>query len=176
MRATKSDQDLLHRLNELDISINTVEHAPLHTVEESQALRGELAGMHIKNLFLRDKKKNMWLLTVEETCDVDLKALGKVIGAKGNLSFGNADLLMDKMGVTPGSVSPFCVFNDTHEDVTMILDKHLLTAETINAHPLRNDRTSAIAAKDLMTFLEQENHAPLVIDFSKPFNINEGQD
>jgi len=175
MNGTKKDQNLFKRLKELGISTTTAEHAPLHTVEESQALRGELKGAHIKNLFLRDKKKNMWLLTVEENNNVDLKGLRKIIGAKGNLSFGNTDLLMDKMGVTPGSVSPFCVINDTEGEVIMILDKSLLEAAVINAHPLRNDRTTAISSNDLMTFLKSENHDPILIDFSKPLNIDEGQ-
>lgn len=175
MSASKSDENLFQRLNELGIKAHTVEHAPLHTVEESQTLRGELAGAHIKNLFLRDKKKNMWLVTVEENRDVDLKGLRKVIGAKGNLSFGNADLLMEKMGVSPGSVSPFCVFSDSDNEVTMILDEGLLAADVINAHPLRNDRTTAIAANDLLAFLKAENHDPILIDFSKPFAIDENQ-
>ena len=107
----------------------------------------------------------MWLITVLESRDVDLKALRRRIGAQGTLSFGNAELLMAHLGVIPGAVTPFAVINDRAGDVTMVLDRALATAGVVNAHPLRNDRTSAIAADDLVRFLEAEDHAPLIIDF-----------
>ncbi|MEQ9490173.1 MAG: prolyl-tRNA synthetase associated domain-containing protein [Alphaproteobacteria bacterium] len=159
------DTDLYARLDGLDIAHRTVEHAPLFTVEESQALRGELPGAHIKNLFLRDKKKNIWLVTVLEDREVDLKALKTLFEARGNLSFGSADLLMDVLGVIPGAVTPFGVLNDTEGRATMVLDKAILAEETANAHPLRNDRTTAVASQDLVAFLKAENHAPLLLNF-----------
>lgn len=159
------DSDLYARLDALDIPHRTVEHAPLFTVEESQALRGELPGAHIKNLFLRDKKKNIWLVTVLEDREVDLKALKTLFDARGNLSFGSADLLMEVLGVIPGAVTPFGVLNDMDGRATMVLDRAILDAETANAHPLRNDRTTAVASRDLVTFLKAENHAPVLLNF-----------
>ena len=128
-------------------------------------LRGELPGAHIKNLFLRDKKKNIWLVTVLEDRDVDLKALKALLDSRGNLSFGSPDLLMEVLGVIPGSVTPFGVINDTDGRATMVLDKAVLDEETMHAHPLRNDRTTAISSNDLVSFLKAENHAPLLLDF-----------
>lgn len=159
------DTDLFARLDELGIAHRTVEHAPLFTVEESQNLRGELPGAHIKNLFLRDKKKNIWLVTVLEDRDVDLKALKALLDARGNLSFGSSDLLMEVLGVIPGAVTPFGVINDTIGRATMVLDKAVLDSDTANAHPLRNDRTTALASHDLIAFLKAENHPPLLLDF-----------
>ena len=159
------DSGLFTRLNELDLAHDTVEHEALYTVEQSRALRGDLPGAHIKNLFLRDKKRRMWLVTVLESREMDLKALRHRIGAQGNLSFGNAELLMQHLGVIPGAVTPFAVINDRDGDVTMVLDKALTEIDPVNAHPLRNDRTTAIAPGALMKFLEAENHAPLILDF-----------
>ena len=52
-----TEQDLYARLDALGLDWTTTEHPPLHTVAESKALRGELEGGHVKNLFLRDKNK-----------------------------------------------------------------------------------------------------------------------
>ena len=95
-------QGLLARLDELGIAAESFEHPAVYTVEESKALCGELEGAHIKNLFLRNKKGAMWLVTCQEDREIDLKALGERIGA-GRLSFGSADRLMKYLGVLPGT-------------------------------------------------------------------------
>ena len=161
------DAGLFARLDELGLAHETVEHEALYTVEQSRALRGDLAGAHIKNLFLRDKKRRMWLVTVLESREMDLKALRHRVGAQGNLSFGNAELLMQHLGIIPGAVTPFSVINDREGNVTMVLDKALTEIDPVNAHPLRNDRTTAIAPGDLVRFLEAENHAPQILDFDE---------
>jgi len=162
------DTGLFARLGELGIEHETVEHPPLYTVEQSRELRGDLPGAHIKNLFLRDKKRRMWLVTVLEDRGIDLKALRGRIGAQGTLSFGSADLLMETLGVVPGAVTPFAVINDKEGKVTMVLDKALLQIDPVNAHPLRNDRTTAVAPADLVRFLEAEKHAPVILDLDAP--------
>ncbi len=161
------DAGLFARLDELGLTHKTVEHEALYTVEQSRALRGDLDGAHIKNLFLRDKKRRMWLVTVLENREMDLKALRHRIGAQGNLSFGNADLLMQHLGIIPGAVTPFSVINDRDGNVTIVLDKALTEIDPVNAHPLRNDRTTAISPDDLVAFLQAENHTPLVLNFDE---------
>lgn len=156
---------LFHQLDKLGVTHATHHHAPLFTVEESQALRGTLPGAHIKNLFLRDKKRTVWLVTVLEDRQVDLKALRRQLGAKGNLSFGNAELLMEVLGVFPGAVTPFGAINDTDNRATVVLDRAILNHELVNAHPLRNDRTTAVAPDGLLRFLESCGHEPVLLDF-----------
>lgn len=156
---------LFDQLVELNIAFENHKHPPLHTVAESQALRGELPGAHIKNLFLRDKKRRYFLVTVSEEREVDLKWLRHAIGAQGTLSFGSADALANLLGVEPGAVTPLGVINDTEGVVTAFLDRSLMTAETVNAHPLRNDMTTALAATDLERFMIAANHSPGFIDF-----------
>lgn len=165
--APHDDKSLLARLDSLGIRHRTVEHPPLYTVEQSRELRGELPGAHIKNLFLRDKKRRMWLVTVLEHREIDLKDLRQRIGAQGNLSFGSAELLMRHLGVVPGAVTPFAVINDREGLVTMVLDRALLAVDPVNAHPLRNDRTTAVAPGELVRFLEAEGHAPVILDFGE---------
>ena len=157
-----SPEQLLARLAALGLKTRTVSHPPVFTVEEAKALRGELPGAHIKNLFLRDKKGKMWLVVAEEDRPIDLKALGELLG--GRLSFGSADRLMIYLGVLPGAVTPFAVINDRERLVTVALDAGMLLRSPLNYHPLRNDRTTAIAPEDLVRFLEAEGHPPRILD------------
>jgi len=159
---TTPDQ-LLARLRELGISCRTVSHAPVFTVEESKALRGELPGGHVKNLFLRNKKGGLWLIVAEEDRQIDLKALGNRIGA-GKVSFASAERLMRHLGVAPGSVTPFGLINDHGVEVQVVIDKALLAQDPVNVHPLTNDRTTAIAPRDLLAFIEACGHKPQVLD------------
>jgi Ala-tRNA(Pro) deacylase len=162
-----SPDALLARLQELGIDSHTIDHVPVFTVDESKALRGQLPGGHVKNLFLRNKKEEMWLVTVEESKRVDLKALGEAltgaIGGAAKLSFGSADRLMKHLGVIPGAVTPFAVINDKDGQVRMVLDRDLLAQEVVHAHPLVNFKATALAPKDLLRFLEAEGHPPQVI-------------
>ena len=158
-----SPEQLLARLKDLGIQSRTVSHPPVFTVEEAKALRGELPGGHVKNLFLRNKKGAMWLILAEEDRPIDLKALGEKIGA-GRVSFGSADRLMQYLGVLPGSVTPFGVINDSGHEVQVVLDRALLAHDPINVHPLTNDRTTAISPKDLLIFLEACGHKPQILD------------
>src|SRR6185369_11669678 len=117
-------QQLFARLEALGLAHRSVEHAPVFTVEEAKAHRGELPGHHIKNLFLRNKKEEMWLVVALEDRAIDLKRLGEKLGA-GRLSFGSPERLARYLGVKPGSVTPFAVINDTDHKVTLVLDEGL---------------------------------------------------
>jgi len=155
-------QQLFDHLDKLSIAHKTVEHPPLFTVEESQALRGEIPGAHTKNLFLKCKKGSFWLITALETTPVDLKTLHKTLES-GRLSFGNADLLMELLGIRPGAVSAFCAINDTGRRVNVVFDRNLQDYDLINLHPLENTATTAIAYTDLVRFLEDCGHPPKIV-------------
>ena len=155
---------LFARLAELGIGFAKHEHPPLFTVEDSKRLRGELPGGHCKNLFLRDKKRNLFLLVTLEDRPVDLKSLRSPLGAAGNLSFGAPDLLMEVLGVIPGAVTPFALINDREHRVTVFLDKKMLGYDPLNYHPLSNAMTIAVKPGDLLGFLKAGGHEPRVID------------
>ncbi len=158
------ERPLFARLRQLGIKTETHRHPPLHTVAESKALRGELPGAHIKNLFLRDKKRHMWLVTALEDRRIDLKRLRRHLETSGTLSFGSADLLRDTLGVEPGAVTPFAVMHDTAGRVQAVIDRALTTASAVNAHPLHNQATTAITATDLLAFMSACGHSPIVLD------------
>ncbi|MBN9035953.1 MAG: prolyl-tRNA synthetase associated domain-containing protein [Rhizobiales bacterium] len=161
-----SRADLIAFLDGLGIATRTFEHPPLFTVEQSQALRGEIAGGHTKNLFLKDKKDNYFLLTVGEEAQVDLKQVHHAIGAASRVSFGRPEMLMDLLGVVPGAVTVFGLINDTQRRVKLFLDAALMEHETINAHPLTNEATTQIARADLLRFIAATGHEPTILKLS----------
>jgi Ala-tRNA(Pro) deacylase len=158
--------DLFAFLDHLGIPHKTVTHAPLFTVEQSQALRGSIAGAHTKNLFLRDKKGALVLLTALEDAVIELKSLHRHIGASGRFSFGSAPTLREALGVEPGAVTPFAALNDRDCRVSVLLEADLMRHEEVNAHPLRNTMTTTIASADLLKFLEATGHTPRIIDLT----------
>ncbi|TFH50036.1 MAG: prolyl-tRNA synthetase associated domain-containing protein [Lysobacterales bacterium] len=155
--------ELLLLLESLDIAHRTLEHAPVYTVAESRGLRGDFPGGHTKNLFLRNKKGRMWLVTCREDREIDLKALADRLGA-GRFSFASAERLMRYLGVVPGAVTPFAVINDRDGVVHVVLDAGLLEHDPVNFHPLDNAMTTAISANGLLRFLEHADHAPEIVD------------
>jgi Ala-tRNA(Pro) deacylase len=159
--------DLFRALDALGIPCRTHVHPPLFTVEDSQKLRGTIAGAHTKNLFLKDKKGAIFLVTVEEDAVVDLKSLHHKLEA-GRFSFGSADLLREVWGVEPGAVTAFGAINDTGRRVTVILDAALMRHGVINCHPLVNTMTTSIAAADLVRFLASTGHSPRIVEVSEP--------
>jgi Ala-tRNA(Pro) deacylase len=164
MPATRDD--LMAMLARLGIATVTVEHPPLFTVEEAQALRGEVPGAHTKNLFLKDKKDALFLVVAPEEGAIDLKHLHHKIGAASRLSFGRPELLMAALGIMPGAVTAFAPINDTAGRVTVVLDEALMTADRLNCHPLVNTATTTIATADLLAFLRATGHEPLIVPIS----------
>ena len=158
----KTSEQLFAALDALGILHSTVKHPPLFTVEQSRNLRGQIPGGHTKNLFLRDKKYDIYLIVVLEDANIDLKGLHRRLGASGRFSFGSADLLREVLGVEPGAVTPFGVINDTAGRVTVVLDKAMMAYETLNYHPLVNTMTTSIKREDLVKFLESTGHVPRI--------------
>jgi Ala-tRNA(Pro) deacylase len=157
MAATPAD--LFAFLDRLGIAHRTVSHPPVFTVEEARTLRGQIAGGHTKNLFLRDKRGALFLVTALEDAVIELKSLHRRLGASGRFSFGSAELLRDTLGVEPGAVTPFGALNDTAGRVTVVLDAAMMEHDTLNYHPLVNTMTTSIGRADLQAFLAATSHA-----------------
>ena len=155
--------ELFAYLDSLGIAHTTVRHQPLFTVEESQSLRGTIPGGHTKNLFLKDKKSALYLITALEDAAIELKSLHRLLGATGRFSFGSSEQMLENLGVTPGSVTAFGAINDTAGRITVVLDAGLMAHETINAHPLINTMTTSISRDDLLKFLRATGHEPRIV-------------
>jgi len=139
-------------------------HPPLFTVEESKALRGDLPGAHVKNMFLKDRRGQLWLVTCLEHRKIRIRDLEKQIGAP-KASFGKPEVLWEALGIRPGAVSPFGLINDTGHRVRVILDEQMLAVDPINAHPLHNEATTTLSTADFRRFFEITGHAPEIVDF-----------
>ncbi len=153
---------LFAHLKELGIEATTVEHAPMFTVAQSTALRGQIPGAHTKTLFLTDKEGRMVLVVAKDDTRVDLKALAGALGL-GRLSFASPALLDAVLGVPPGSVTPFALLNDTRARVIVVVDRALLDFAEVNCHPLENTATTRLATSDLLRFIAASGHEPRVL-------------
>ncbi len=157
-----SPHELFAYLDSLGITHQTVRHAPVFTVEEARALRGQVPGGHTKNLFLRDKKGALFLVVAPEYAAIELKSLHRLLGASGRFSFGSADLMRETLGVEPGSVTPFAMINDNDAKVAVILDAAMMAHDLLNFHPLVNTATTTVSREGLLKFLEATGHRPRI--------------
>ena len=153
-----SDQ-LLSLLDEGGFAVERIDHIPLRTVVDSKQVRdgflsAEEGGGHIKNLYLRDKKKNNFLVVLPEDAEIDLKTLSERIGA-ARLSFGSADRLLEHLGVRPGAVTPLAMVTGVRHDVTLYMDSRLRDVKCLYMHPLVNDRTVGMSPADVEQFLNR---------------------
>jgi Ala-tRNA(Pro) deacylase len=159
---TSTPDQLFAYLDSLGIKHTTIKHPPLFTVEQSRALRGQIPGGHTKNLFLRDRKYDIYLVVAPEDAEIDLKGLHRLLGANGRFSFGASDLLREVWGVELGAVTPFGAVNDRQGRVTVVLDAAMMEHDILNYHPLVNTMTTAIARDDLVKFLRATGHEPRI--------------
>src|ERR1700722_1437575 len=147
----------------LGIGHTTIEHPPFFTVEEGRDWHDKIPGAHGKNLFLKDKKDKIWLVVMPAEKRASLGGIEKQVGAK-RFSFARPELLLEVLGLTPGSVTPFGLINDTQKRVTVVLDGDILKAEWVNFHPLHNGASTTILSKDLLRFMEALGYTPRIVD------------
>lgn len=160
------DNAVLEQLSSLSLESKTYSHAAAFTVEEQTKEIAHLEGRMTKNLFLKDKKHGLFLVTAGFNREVNMKTVQTMLGLGGaNLRFGDETLLQDTLGVIKGSVSPFAMMNDKEKKVRFCIDKGLMEAELINAHPLRNDRTTSVTPAVLKAFLDSYGVEMTLLDF-----------
>ena len=156
-------EDLLAQLDRLGMAYRLHHHDPVFTVAEGLAMERDMPGIHCRNLFLRDKRKTMFLVSAANETKIDLKKLEKLIGSD-RLSFGSPERLWTHLGVRPGSVCPYAIANDAAGLVSIILDAHMMRGDIVNFHPLINTMTIGVAPDDLVTFIRSTGHEPKIID------------
>ncbi len=140
-------------------------HVPVFTVAEADEVSSQIPGLHTRNLFLRDKKEKMFLVTLSHETPVDLKKLSDFLGV-GRFSFGSPERLWTYLGVRPGSVTPLSILNDTNKQVQLILEKHMMDQELVNFHPLENSMTVGMTPRTLLDILEQHGVSSHILDLA----------
>ncbi len=166
-----SRSDLFAFLDQHDIAHSTVEHEAVFTVEEGQEIKAQMPGGHTKNLFLKDKKGRLALLSALGETQIPVNQLHRLVDCQ-RFSFGREELLYETLGVRPGSVTAFSILNDQAGQVRFILDAALFDHDIVNFHPLENTATTAIAARDLLRFARAAAHEPVIIDFTAMTRID----
>ncbi|MDD3289006.1 MAG: prolyl-tRNA synthetase associated domain-containing protein [Alphaproteobacteria bacterium] len=158
-----SPEQLFSYLDSLDINHETVSHPPIFTAEQGRDWHDKIPGTACKNLFLKDKKDQIWLVVI--SCDkrASLGDIEKHVGS-ARLSFGKPELLLDVLKVPAGSVTPFALMNDVERRTNVILDADLMKIEKINCHPLHNAASTCVSVKDLVRFIESLGFVPRVVD------------
>jgi len=151
-------EQILALLHSNRCAYHLYEHPPVFTVIEASQHCAHIPGAHVKNLFLRNKKKTAyWLITVPEDKQVDLLLLGDRLGF-GRLSFSSSADLTAMLGIQPGSVTPLAIINDQAKRIKLIFDRDLLNEQDISIHPMENKATISLKLQDLLQFLEGYRH------------------
>jgi Ala-tRNA(Pro) deacylase len=159
-------EPLAGKFGALGITSVTYAHPPVFRVGEDDGFIHLIPGGHTKNLFLKDKKDQLWLVTALQDTVIDLKWLNAYLGA-ARFSFGSPDVLFEVLGVTPGSVTPFALMNDADRRVRPVLDARMMACATVNFHPLKNDKTTNIKPADLLLFMRTLGYDPRIVEFAK---------
>ena len=146
------------------IEHTTHDHPPVFRVEDGPELRAMIPGGHSKNLFLKDQKGQLWLISALADTRIDLKAAPAAIGS-ARLSFGSEERLWDALGVRPGSVTALALVNDPDQKVRFVLDAALMAHDSVNFHPVTNDATTNMPRDAFLKFLQCVGRTPAVVDF-----------
>ncbi len=160
------EKPLFALLDRLGLRHTTVAHAKVFTVADSALVKTSIPGGHTKNLFMKDKRGQLVLVSAHAESQLPLNQLHKALGTQ-RLSFTDAPQLWEALGVTPGSVTGFALMNDTANAVTFVADEALLAFETLNFHPLRNDMTTSVSRADFLAFARATGHTVTAMDFTK---------
>ena len=161
----KTRSDLIAFFDAHAIAHDTTDHPAVFRVGEGEGIKDDIPGAHTKNLFLKDAKGRLWLISAQDDTQIDLKRLHTVIGS-ARLSFGSAELMEQALGVTPGSVTAFGLINDVERRLTFVLDRRLAQAERVNFHPLTNTATTGVSREGFAAFLAALGVTPIVVDFA----------
>lgn len=142
-------------LEKLDINYEMVEHKVVMTSEEAEFIKKLIKGEGVKNLFLKDGK-NYYLILIPDDKKANIKNIKKLLKVN-NLYFASSTDLENVLGVTPGSVTPLGIINDTDNKVLIIIDEFLID-KVLLMHPLTNTKTISIKYSDLVKYINYFNH------------------
>ena len=138
----------------LHIPFEYLEHPAAPTIEIAKQFWKGYDAKHCKNLFFRNHKGNRhYLVILDCDCDMDIHGIEKQLH-QGKLSFASEQRMMKYLGVTPGSVTPFGLMNDSENHVHVFIDKNLQNAQRLSFHPCINTASLIISKDDFIRFLD----------------------
>jgi Ala-tRNA(Pro) deacylase len=154
--------DVVAVLDHLGIAHTLYHHQAVFSVAEAEAVEASIPAAHCRNLFVRDQRERMFLISLRNRTPLDLKKLAERLGC-GRLSFGSSERLMRYLGVKPGSVCAFAVMNDAARAVTLVLEAEMMAEPLVSFHPLLNTMTVTLAPHDLVRYARHFGHGPMIL-------------
>ena len=137
-------------LDNLGIDYSTLKHPAAFTIEECHKVRDIAEAPVFKNLFLTNKQQTKFYLLVMPGEKVfKTKYLSAQINS-ARLSFAGEEWMKQYLGVTPGSVTPMGLINDSHKEVTLLLDNDLKQYPVFACHPCINSASIIMKFEDLV--------------------------
>eukprot|EP01071_Lankesteria_metandrocarpae_P009665 Lankesteria_metandrocarpae@DN5234_c0_g1_i1.p2 len=165
--ASYTRESLLTALKDKSVDVEEVRHEATPTMESVMATLPKefiAKGHMVKNLFLYDKKKRYYLVSISNDSTVNLKTLAVALDAPG-LRMSTEEVLLSKLKVPAGSVTPFAALNDTDEAVTVAFDEALKKYEMLLVHPLTNEATILVSRTNVVDVVEKSGHVIKWIQF-----------
>ncbi|CAI9282075.1 unnamed protein product [Lactuca saligna] len=160
-----SKGQLLERLQAQQIKFSQYEHPVVMTVEAQAKYVGHIKGGLSKNLFLKDKKHRLYIVSALADTTVDLKVLSQRLGlGKGGVRMAPEEAVVEILQVPLGCVTPFALVNESAKNVSLLLDQGFKTQECCFFHPLSNDTTISLHIQDLEKFLKSEGRMVAYVD------------
>ena len=151
-------------LTDLGIPFIRIDHKPVATMEDCQAVDKVLGGVICKNLFLCNQQKTVfYLLMIREDKAFKTKDVSKQLGVS-RLSFGPPEEMERLLHLSPGAVSPMGLLFESAKDVRLILDSDLRSGEYLGCHPCVNTSSIRMRMEDFFTkYLPATGHAPTFV-------------
>ena len=157
-------QELLDELQKLDIKYEMVNHPAAKTTEEADAYIAGKIGVRTKSMFLKDKKKNFYLVIMDDAKRMDFKEFQELTGTK-RISMAHDSDIEDQLGLEAGIVSPFGIMNNAVHNVQIYFDQDMLDENIpLTFHPNINTHTIFLSAADLMKFIKAQGFEYQIID------------
>jgi len=145
-------------LQNIGIEYEAIDHPPTPTIADVLQYWKGMDAVHCKNLFFRNHKGNQhYLVIFHYLKDLSIHSLEQML-KQGKLSFASAERMDRFLGVTPGSVSPFGLINDTTKHVVVFADENLLQHEKLSFHPNDNSCSVVIRTTDFIRFLTERGN------------------
>ncbi|MBR5229246.1 MAG: prolyl-tRNA synthetase associated domain-containing protein [Firmicutes bacterium] len=152
------------KLDELNIEFELVEHEAALTTEQADEFIEGIEGVRTKTMFLTDKKKTQWfLLVMGGSHRLDMSRFEEITGAK-RMKMASAESLMEKTGLTPGSVSIFGLLNNADHDINVYIEKAIVGEGRMSFHPNDNTKTIFISTEDMFRFFESIGYEAKIAD------------
>ena len=151
-------------LNSLEIEYSRVDHEPAMTMEACEEIDKTLGAVMCKNLFLSNRQETaFYLLLIPADKPFKTKDLSAQLGV-ARLSFGKAEYMEKYLDITPGSLTVLGLMNDKENNVQLLIDEDILSAELIGCHPCVNTSSLSLSVNDLKDkIIPALNHTPIIV-------------